>query len=71
MKNKIYLAIAGMFVLATMSSFAQPSFSVQPVEQEKVTPGRDPSMQRVETSFPAGDRMKFLRLSLTRTAPAP
>jgi hypothetical protein len=33
MKNKTYRAIAGMFGLATMSSFAQPSFSLQPADQ--------------------------------------
>ena len=33
MKNKTYPAIAGMFVLATVSGFAQPSFSLQPADQ--------------------------------------
>ena len=38
---------------------------------EQLAAGRDPSMQRVEASFPIDDRMKFFRLGVSRVNPAP
>ncbi|MEK7676247.1 MAG: hypothetical protein AAB676_10495 [Verrucomicrobiota bacterium] len=38
---------------------------------EQVASGRDPSMQRVEALFAAGDQMKFFRLTVSRVPPTP
>ena len=33
--------------------------------QVAITPGRDPSMQRLETTYPANQGMEFLRLKIS------
>jgi hypothetical protein len=39
--------------------------------QERVGPGRDPWLQRVEASFPDTDQMRLFRLAMARVPPGP
>src|SRR5437867_3780874 len=56
------LAVLGDIQFSWQVSDNLVSWAAVSDEQEKITPGRDPSMQHVEASFPVGDRMKFFRL---------
>jgi hypothetical protein len=38
-------------------------------KQENLMPAGNPSMQRVEASFPATDNMQFFQLGVMRAAP--
>jgi hypothetical protein len=65
------LAVLGDIQFSWQVSDNLVSWAAVSDEQEKITPGRDPSMQHVEASFPVGDRMKFFRLGITKVAPKP